>query len=152
MMMANGKCNKDEAPAKKQELSVWAERLIFGIYLRGKGSWVSKVVVLNSTINRKLVVLPGVSSLKRSCSGCWESIVLPLCRVEEAAAWTAPCMLGRAVWGSHHSSPSVCLLLALAGVTAEVLPHLLSLLNLRAPGYLAFLPPTLFSDFCLLAV
>lgn len=40
--------------------------MIFGIYLRGKGSWVSKVVVLSSTINSKLIVLTGVSGLKRS--------------------------------------------------------------------------------------
>lgn len=96
--------------------------MVFVVYLGGLGSWVSKVIVLNSTINSKLVVLTGVSGLKRSCSGCWESHSLPLCRVEEAAAWTwtAPCTPGRAVWGSHQSSPSVCLLLALAGITAEV--------------------------------
>lgn len=121
-MMASGRHNRDEAPAKKQKLSVWVERMIFGIYLEGKGSWVSKVVVLSSAINSKPVVLIGVSGLKRSFSWCWESPSLPLCRVEEAAAWawTAPCAPGRAVWGSHQSSPSVCLLLALAGVTAEV--------------------------------
>lgn len=46
MMMAHGKRNKDEAPAKKQELDVWAEDDVWHL-LGGGGSWVSKVVVLS---------------------------------------------------------------------------------------------------------
>lgn len=53
MVRANRMHNKDEALANMQELNVWAERMMVGIYL--EGSRVTELVVLSSAISGKNV-------------------------------------------------------------------------------------------------
>lgn len=111
--------------------------------------------MLSPAIRRKLVVLIGVSGLKGSCSGVGKALFFHSVgwKKQQPEPELLPAHQGEQCGIPHQSSLSVCLLLALAGITAKVLSPSSQLIEFKSSRLPCIPPPhTLLSVFCLLAV